>query len=464
MPIIRSRRQHKQHAKRLFVCNILIFIIGILYLKRVWLNEIETKKALQLGRLIKYEDIRDEDGMVMDTYFRRIHQFLTKRNISIQSYERTEEDYETLSMDIQQEIDVLQQIEQQELVNVSHGDELRHGCEQTCCWSVKRMKDFYSGEKDRTPGVLDRLSSIDLKLLADVHYGSLHIPVGIDLTKLTKDILPCLQNSTIIFVDTIDLANFFRHFHPKIRVDYILMTGDSDFSCPLHIIRTHSRLLNQIFTGQTQILHWFSMNCNLGSHNKWKHSGRFTCIPQGISQWLNQRYYMQLVSGKHDSIYNKHLKSDDYWLLTSFNKHNGLNRKSIWNLACHGRLRNISKCFYQLDSINQWRYYLHVARSKFVLSPPGDGIDCYRTWEALYLGSIPIILNTAINSIFDQLPVFIVDNYETITLEVLKDVYENMTRHSYDYRRLYKRYWQNRIHSIRNSSETVKVHYTSSKS
>jgi hypothetical protein len=27
----------------------------------------------------------------------------------------------------------------------------------------------------------------------------------------------------------------------------------------------------------------------------------------------------------------------------------------------------------------------------YVLSPPGNGIDCHRTWEALFLGSIPIV-------------------------------------------------------------------------
>ena len=464
MFLTRSRRQHKRYLKWVFVCNLLAFIIGIFYLSHQRYVERKAKKALQLGRLIKYEETRNDDGMVMDTYFRRINQFLTKRNISIQSYERAEAIDAELLTQIQQEIVYLQRIEQQELSNISHGVELEKGCKQKCCWSVKRMRNFYNGEQDRIPGVLDRLSSIDLKLLADVHYGTLRIPVGIQLPKLTYDILPCLQNGTIIFVDTIDLIHFFRDFHEKIMVNYILMTGDSDFSCPLHIIRSHYHLLDRIFTGQTRILHWFSMNCNLGPHDKWHKSNRFTCIPQGISQWLNQRYYMQLASGKDDSIRNRHLKSDDYWILTSFNKNNGLHRKEIWNFACHGRLRNISKCFYRLDSVDQWRYYLHIARSKFVLSPPGDGIDCYRTWEALYLGSIPIILKTTINSIFEQLPVLIVNNYEEITLELLTDVYEKMIRQSYDNRRLYKGYWQNRIHSIRNSSRTVKIYYTSLKS
>lgn len=48
------------------------------------------KRALQLGRLTKYQETKNEDGTVMNTYFQRINQFLTKRNISIHSYERAE--------------------------------------------------------------------------------------------------------------------------------------------------------------------------------------------------------------------------------------------------------------------------------------------------------------------------------------------------------------------------------------
>jgi hypothetical protein len=40
------------------------------------------------------------------------------------------------------------------------------------------------------------------------------------------------------------------------------------------------------------------------------------------------------------------------------------------------------------------RQYRRLARrSRFVISPPGNGPDCHRTWEALYLGATPIVLN-----------------------------------------------------------------------
>ena len=38
------------------------------------------------------------------------------------------------------------------------------------------------------------------------------------------------------------------------------------------------------------------------------------------------------------------------------------------------------------------KYRQMLANSAYVLSPPGNGADCHRTWEAIYLGAIPIVL------------------------------------------------------------------------
>jgi hypothetical protein len=40
---------------------------------------------------------------------------------------------------------------------------------------------------------------------------------------------------------------------------------------------------------------------------------------------------------------------------------------------------------------NLEQYFSLIANSKYVLSPPGNGPDCHRTWEALTLGAIPIV-------------------------------------------------------------------------
>ena len=49
---------------------------------------------------------------------------------------------------------------------------------------------------------------------------------------------------------------------------------------------------------------------------------------------------------------------------------------------------------------------------KYVLSPEGEVTDCYRTWESMVLGSIPIITKNDLGPLFDGLPVIWVDNWK----------------------------------------------------
>ena len=51
-------------------------------------------------------------------------------------------------------------------------------------------------------------------------------------------------------------------------------------------------------------------------------------------------------------------------------------------------LANISKV--ETDRIPHIEYTKDLRRSKFVVSPPGVGWDCHRTWESVLFGSIPI--------------------------------------------------------------------------
>lgn len=33
-----------------------------------------------------------------------------------------------------------------------------------------------------------------------------------------------------------------------------------------------------------------------------------------------------------------------------------------------------------------------MRKTLFVPSPAGNGLDCHRTWEAMYLGAVPVVL------------------------------------------------------------------------
>ena len=77
----------------------------------------------------------------------------------------------------------------------------------------------------------------------------------------------------------------------------------------------------------------------------------------------------------------------------------------------------------------------------------GVGLDCYRTYEALYLGSYPIVKTSTLDPIFKNLPVLIVNEWTDLTEVLLKDTYTRFERQTFDYSTLYVDYWYAKFRS-----------------
>lgn len=97
---------------------------------------------------------------------------------------------------------------------------------------------------------------------------------------------------------------------------------------------------------------------------------------------------------------------------------------------------------------DRFRAYLNeMRRSKFILSPPGLGLDCYRHWEAIHMGTFPVIehLNRTDgwHRTLADLPVAWIDSYENLTPEFLEEEYVRLVAkaHSYNYKKLTRQYW-----------------------
>ena len=90
-------------------------------------------------------------------------------------------------------------------------------------------------------------------------------------------------------------------------------------------------------------------------------------------------------------------------------------------------------------------FYNILSSYQFVLSPRGRGIDCYRTWEALYVGTIPIIKSSSIDELFQDLPVIIVKSWDEINKKFLDDKLEEFSKRTFEVGRLSSTYWINKI-------------------
>lgn len=108
---------------------------------------------------------------------------------------------------------------------------------------------------------------------------------------------------------------------------------------------------------------------------------------------------------------------------------------------------------------DEWKKY------KFVLSPPGAGIDCHRTWEAVHTGCIPIVLSSNLNELYSDLPIVVVKSWDEITPAFLEDQYqqyqENKQNNTYNYDKLTLEYWTNKIINTKEDEEVIvpKIHF-----
>ncbi len=77
----------------------------------------------------------------------------------------------------------------------------------------------------------------------------------------------------------------------------------------------------------------------------------------------------------------------------------------------------------------------------FVLSPHGNGFDCHRTWEAIVLGCIPIVKTSHIDSLYDDLPVLIVNNWNEVTKELLNNTIISFKDKNFNFKKITLQYW-----------------------
>lgn len=85
----------------------------------------------------------------------------------------------------------------------------------------------------------------------------------------------------------------------------------------------------------------------------------------------------------------------------------------------------------------------------FVLSPFGMGMDCHRTWEALCLGAIPIVMANGFKPMFEGLPVLIVNDWHEITRALLDDTIQAFKNknNQFNYEKLTLKHWTDMINS-----------------
>ena len=175
-----------------------------------------------------------------------------------------------------------------------------------------------------------------------------------------------------------------------------------------------------------KILLWFAKNV-LFSHSK--------LIPIPIG--LQNRYVRR---GNH-SVITKFIKNANNYkkknlCYVNFNINTNVKErvKAFKHFKDKSYCRVCGKTPYEKNFIN-------TIESEFTICPPGNGFDCHRQWEGLYLGAFPIVLSTENDSIFDDLPVVLVKDWNEVNERFLREKRKELSQKTYKYEKLYIQYW-----------------------
>lgn len=229
-----------------------------------------------------------------------------------------------------------------------------------------------------------------------------------------------------IFVKTDLLPVFFEKIHPDIACPYVLFTHNSDLPIP----GNYGHMLDD-----EKILAWFGINVENFSHPK------LHPVPIGLAnrRWLHGdiRKFIQV----HYEFCGKEKK---YLLYMNFiARTNNSIRAPIYE-----QFISEPYCFFA-SGRNLREYLVDLSRSLFVLSPRGNGLDCHRTWEALYMGAFPIVQSSSLDSMYDGLPVVIVEDWREITPDFLEKKLEKIEQLSNWSEKLWVDYWLEKINAYK---------------
>jgi hypothetical protein len=101
------------------------------------------------------------------------------------------------------------------------------------------------------------------------------------------------------------------------------------------------------------------------------------------------------------------------------------------------------------------QYLAEMARHQSVISPIGHGLDCHRTWEALYLGVIPLVRDSPAMTDFARLfPIALFGRLTTLTRRVVSQEIANVRNNAREdwQERLSFTWWAQQILRMRDQS------------
>ncbi len=208
----------------------------------------------------------------------------------------------------------------------------------------------------------------------------------------------------IVFCKIDEVLVFFERLRLT-RKRIILVTGEGDLPCDA---------FRQKFL-PANVVRWFATNVT-SPHR------RVTAIPLGLGSPRSATTLRaaDILDRKASGI------PRDRWLYVNFRPEtNPLVRRPVYD-DFQSRPESGDWITFQPPSVRGTNaaFLDDLVRHRFVLCPPGNGVDTHRMWEALLAGAVPVILQSQAMKPFSGLPVLFVEDFRQVTKEFLEAAFE----------------------------------------
>jgi hypothetical protein len=259
-----------------------------------------------------------------------------------------------------------------------------------------------------------------------------------------------LKDGTCIFVKVNDVHFFIESLLPNITCKIILFTGYGDDTLPDDVISMEMFIdtLNS-----DKIIRWYAMNYNVHVINHPK----IVSVPIGMpldegiktqTFWYDdcklfpteQEKILDGVRSTIKPFYERRIQCYSNFHFSLHNRFGNPRSRALSELPK-------DLMYYEPNEVNRETTWRNQSEYAFVISPLGNGMDCQRTWEALILGCIVIVETSALDILYEGLPVVIVNKWCDVTQELLEESIEKF-RHkigTFQYEKLTSKYWVQRI-------------------
>lgn len=205
----------------------------------------------------------------------------------------------------------------------------------------------------------------------------------------------------IFFVKTDYLKQFYQQYLSYINYEFILITHDADNP----INQDYLPILENRFLKK-----WFGMNCHI-LHDK------LQTIPIGVANECWPHGDKQALL----DVANSNNKKTGL-IYSNFDKNTNTSQRDDVNNI----LNKLNGYNIETDKLPYKQYLDKLSSYKFVVSPPGNSIDCHRVWESIYVGTVPIVLKSVPMVYFKDCPIFFINEWKDLYNVDLEDMYNTI--------------------------------------